>query len=62
MRLEKSFCVFKILPSSLFEINATINSKRDDIETMKYLYNKYSKHVPHYIRTKLYQLATIGDK
>lgn len=44
------------------EINATINSKRDDIETMKYLYNKYSKHVPHYIRTKLYQLATIGDK
>lgn len=44
------------------EINTTINSKRDDLHTMKYLYNKYSKHVPHYIRTKLYELATVGDK
>lgn len=39
------------------EINSTINSKMSDKETMKYLYEKYKKHVPQYISERLYCLA-----
>lgn len=39
------------------EINATLNSKRHDLDTMKYLYEKYKMDVPYYIRTELYNLT-----
>lgn len=39
------------------EINSTLNSKRHDLDTMKYLYEKYKMDVPYYIRTELYNLT-----
>ena len=39
------------------EINATLNSKRHNLDTMKYLYEKYKMDVPYYIRTELYNLT-----
>lgn len=40
------------------EINTTINCKRHDSKTMRYLYEKYKMDVPYYIRTELYKLAS----
>ena len=43
------------------EINSTLNSKRHDLDTMKYLYEKYKMDVPYYIRTELYNLTKECD-
>lgn len=39
------------------EINSTINSKRHDVQTMNYLYQKYKNELPYYLRIHLYELT-----
>ena len=42
------------------EINSTINSKRHDINTMKYLYEKYKMDIPYYLRMELLNLTKVS--
>lgn len=39
------------------EINSTLNSKRENKEVMRYLYDKYKNDIPYYLKTELYKLS-----